>query len=119
MTLENTNLFYPNLILSVLTDDLRRKPWKGLHDPVAGHCYVASEAEYYLEAKDLGFVPYQMKWEGSSHWFLMNDEGVALDLTATQFSDLPDYLSAKRRAFLTKTPSKRALIVIDRVRGLL
>lgn len=49
----------------------------------------------------------------------MNDEGVALDLTATQFSDLPDYSSAKRRAFLTKTPSKRTLVVIDRVKGLL
>lgn len=118
MMLVNTSLFYPNLILSVLSDDLRRKPWKGSTCNVAGHCYVASEAEYHLEAKALGFLPYQMWWEGSSHWFLMN-EGVVLDLTATQFDKIPDYSYAKRKAFLTKHPSRRAIIVMDRVNDLL
>ena len=32
------------LIAESLTDDLRRPPWRGSPNPLAGHCYVASEA---------------------------------------------------------------------------
>ena len=33
-------------IIDNLTDDLRKKPWNGSKNKVAGHCYVASEAGY-------------------------------------------------------------------------
>ena len=48
-------------IIDNLTDDLRKKPWNGSKNKVAGHCYVASEAGYQeditiLYQKSLNFL---------------------------------------------------------------
>ena len=56
----------------------------------------------------MGYTVYRMDHEGSSHWFLKNPEGQILDTTWQQFKTKPDYTQAKRAAFLTKEPSKRA-----------
>lgn len=104
-------------VVRALTDDLRRAPWKGHPNPLAGHCYVASEAMYHLMGgKDSGLTPQFINHEGSPHWFLKSDSGIVYDLTAGQFETPVPYDQARGCGFLTSKPSKRAQIVIDRAR---
>ena len=100
-------------VQKVLTDDLRREPWKGSDSPLAGHCYVASEALYHLSGKNL--LPHHMTWEGASHWFLKTKTGEIVDPTASQFKHAPDYSLGRGKGFLTKQPSKRCAEVLRRV----
>jgi len=57
---------------------------------------------------------------GISQWSLNNEaknetiSGVVIDPTAGQFSTPVPYDRARGRGFLTKTPSKRAQILIER-----
>jgi hypothetical protein len=119
-------------ILKHLSPDLLHPTFVGSSSPVGGHCYIASEAAYYLFAKDEGYKPYFLYHEGSPHWFLAggycttecyearpiwslaNGQNI-LDLTAAQFHTLPDYSKAVRKGFMTKQPSKRAKILMERV----
>lgn len=98
-----------------LSDDLRRSPWKNHPNPLAGHCYVVSEALYHL----LGcskWKPEQIHHEGVSHWYLRNNiSGAILDITATQFDTSVPYNLGRGKGFLTKSPSKRATILIERI----
>jgi hypothetical protein len=82
-----------------------------------GACYVASETLYYL-AREAGIplLPYGIVHEGVSHWFLRTEDGTVFDLTAAQFSTPVPYDEGKRRAFLTREPSARAKVLLDRVR---
>lgn len=101
-----------------LTDELRRAPWKGNPNCLAGHCYVASEALWHLLGGEAsGYVPQNIKHAGGPHWYLKHKEtGEILDPTASQFSDTVPYSQGVGKGFLTKQPSKRAQIVIDAVR---
>lgn len=106
-------------VVSVLTDELRRPPWRGSPNPVAGHCYVASEALWHLlGGSDSVWRPYGMSHEDASHWWLQHDDGTILDATADQFSTPVPYRQGRRRAFLTQTPSHRAKVVLSRVERL-
>jgi hypothetical protein len=101
-----------SLIRAALTPELL-KPGFG----PKGHCYVASEAAYHLlGGKEAGLKPMNLKHEGVQHWFLLGPDGV-IDLTSDQFETPVPYESARGRGFLTKEPSKRAQIVIDRVKA--
>jgi len=105
-------------IQGCLTDDLRRAPWRGSPNRLAGHCYVASEALYHLAGgKASGLTPQNVQHEGASHWYLKHKDGTIVDPTAGQFSTPVPYSQGKGKGFLTKRPSKRAQIVIDRVNG--
>lgn len=77
---------------------------------MAGHCYVASEAYYHLR----GGKPMNMRHEGVSHWFILDGDEI-VDLTADQFETVPDYSTARGCGFLTKKPSKRCQILLDRL----
>lgn len=107
-----------NLIRDQLTDDLLKKDWlkkKPENSPNSfGHCYIASEALYYMGGKEYGLKPYILKINGGTHWFLRN-KAEFIDPTWDQFSFYLDYESAKGAAFLTKYPSKRTKILIERV----
>ena len=105
-----------SLIVHALTDDLRRAPWKGSANPLAGHCYVASEAAWHaMGGKDSGYVPQTIRHEGATHWYLRHAEhGTILDLTASQFSTPVPYAKGRGCGFLTREPSKRARIVLER-----
>jgi len=94
-------------------DDLRRAPWRGSANLLAGHCYVASEVVYHLWARRAGYRPATVHHEGAVHWFLIHRDGRILDLTASQFSTLPPYALARCRGFLTSAPSKRAMAVLE------
>ncbi len=79
-----------------------------MSEPLKGNCYATTEALYHLlGGKTNGWQPFRMMHEGVSHWFLWN-HGVVLDPTVWQFKTAPDYFTAKRAAFLTTRPSKRA-----------
>lgn len=106
-------------IRSVLTDDLRRAPWKGCENPMAGHCYTASEALYHaMGGKAAGLTPMQINHEGAPHWFLKTKDGGIIDPTADQFKTPVPYEKAKGKGFLTRQPSKRARTILERA-GLL
>jgi hypothetical protein len=110
-------------IRTVLTPDLIRPKYRGhASNPMYGHYYVASEAMFHL----LGGwgSPYQaMRGKdetGDVHWWLRDtDDGSIIDVTADQFTSvgkLPPYANGRAGPFLTKQPSKRAQVVLDRLR---
>ena len=106
-------------VQGALTDDLRHAPWKGNPNPLAGHCYVASEALYHLMGgKAAGLHPMFIRHEGQPHWFLKHESGKIIDPTADQFATPVPYDQAKGKGFLRgEQTSKRAQVVIDRVTG--
>jgi len=107
--------WWPHSMYEYLTDDLRRPPFKGSPNPVAGHCYVASEVLYHLwGGKAAGWKSMHVNHEGVSHWYLMNQTEI-IDPTASQFATPVDYSKGKGKGFLTALPSKRAMYVIRRV----
>ncbi len=104
---------FSRVLFSALTDDLRRKPWKGSPNPLAGHCYLACEVLSHIS--DGKLKPYFVRHEGAPHWFLKDENGNVLDPTVGQFNTTPDYTKGRGKGFLTKKPSKRAKIVLDRL----
>ena len=113
---------FRGLIIDHLTDDLLttkyRRIKKGANVPnTFGHCYVASEAAYYLlGGKEEGWKPMHMTHLGASHWFLKHESGFILDLTYNQFKSPLDYTKARGTGFLTKEPSKRAKMLLIRIK---
>lgn len=103
-------------IVRVLTDDLRKPKYRGNSNPLVGHCYVASEAIYHLVGgQQSKLVPYFIRHEGEPHWFLASRyTGQIVDPTAGQFTTPVSYWWGVRKGFLTKYPSKRAKIVMER-----
>ncbi len=108
-------------ILSVLTPDLLTREWKAKikpsDHPLRGYCYVVAEVVYHLEAKERGYTPcfLRMPEERGTHWFLRKGSKV-LDPTAAQFKTPRAYDEGKGCGFLTKKPSKRAQVVIQRIK---
>ncbi len=84
----------------------------GLVHPLAGHCYVATEALYHMGAKDEGYRPHVLQVELGTHWFLKDSQGAILDPTAAQFPELPDYQAGRCCGFLTRQPSRRTRTVM-------
>jgi hypothetical protein len=98
-----------------LIDQSRCKPRRGA-SPLECHCYHAAEAVYHLAgAKKSGLVPVHGKFRGGTHWWLEDRKsGRVVDPTAAQLpSDYP--YDGRRAGFLTRDPSKRARIVMQRV----
>jgi len=102
-------------IVCNLSDDLLKKEYRNILDKnkFTGHCYVASETYYHLSGSDLKV--YHIKHEKSTHWFLKDNKDKIIDITKDQFKTPVPYQKAKRGFFLTKTPSKRSLKLIDKV----
>ena len=85
---------------------------------------MASEALWHLlggmdsewRPRFLKYKPKYARVEPTPHWFLQRPwDGRVLDPTADQFHYLPRYAEAVHVPFLTREPSRRARIVIDRV----
>ena len=111
-----TNAKLIGLIKSSLTTDLLKKEFKyNINNPLAGHCYICSEAAFYLFAKKNGYKPCFIKHEGVPHWFLKKDNKI-IDITKNQFKNknVP-YSEGRNIGFLTKQPSKRTQILLMRV----
>lgn len=119
-----------DLIVAALSPDLLKPTWQRVAQakgcPLVGHCYAASEAMFHLlGGADKGWVPQVLShasWPaglapGQTHWFLRNARtGEVVDPTAGQFLPLcPDHSAAKGCGFLTRAPSRRAAVLIERV----
>jgi len=102
-------------IVRNLSDDLLKKEYLSVENKnkYTGHCYVASETYYHLSNEKL--MIYQIKHEGSSHWFLKDEKNNIIDLTSKQFKTKVPYEEATRRSFLTNFPSKRCKTLMKRV----
>lgn len=105
-----------------LTPDLLKPKYrkKKRRNRYTGHCYVATEALFHmLGKKRSGFVPQVIRHEGGTHWFLKHSEsGTILDLTSRQFRIPVPYHKGRGTGFLTRKPSKRARILMRRVRAM-
>lgn len=115
-------------IQSVLTPDLLKGMWnKEFDNPLAGHCYAATEALYWIlggpQSDYKTYVLSHLTWpegldEGETHWFLRNSKGEILDPTAGQFEDVEiDYNKGKYNSMMNypKGGSKRAKEIIRRI----
>lgn len=116
-------------LAAVLTPDLLKGVWRKIAaetgNPLAGHCYAASEALYHLlGGRESGWTPCVLShrtWPegldpGQTHWFIRHKAtGEVLDPTAGQFPADVDYARAVGSGFLTKDPSKRARAIIERL----
>lgn len=95
-----------------------KPPFRRLDRPMAGACYVASEAIYHLSGgADSGLKPMRIKHEGVSHWWLVDADDTVVDATADQFDTAVPYADGVGSGFLTKQPSKRAQVLIERMHG--
>lgn len=93
--------------------ELLKAEYRDSNHPLAGHCYVASEAYYHAQGgSDSGLSVWHINHENESHWFLRDGETI-IDLTVDQFTRIPKYEEATRKGFLTRGPSKRARAVLS------
>lgn len=108
-----------------LTPDLLKKQYRERNatNPMFGHCYVATEAFFHLTKSTFPgrFSIYHGRDdEGIVHWWLHDNQSVKiLDITADQYYSLhktPPYENGRRGSFLTNEPSKRAVIVMEKVK---
>jgi len=102
-----------NKIIENLTEDLLKPEFKNGTSPLEGHCYVASETYFHLSDEIL--KPKIVKHNKITHWYLESEDGEVIDLTVGQFSSPPDYSKGRGIGFLTKNPSKRSQILIQRI----
>jgi hypothetical protein len=105
-------------IQRVLTSDLLSKKYAAETHPLGGHCYVAAEALFHaMGGKEAGLTAYVASYDGCTHWWLQDARGRKYDPTKPQYTDLglePPYHLGRAGGFLTKQPSKRAKLVLDR-----
>lgn len=114
-----TDKFARSLVKDVrtcLSEELRKKAYRDHPNPVAGHCYVASEVIYHeLGGKEAGWTPQVIRHEGGPHWYLKHTDGRVIDPTCDQFETPVAYDEGKGCGFLTKQPSKRSQKVLARL----
>jgi hypothetical protein len=116
-------------IQEALSPDLLSPDWRvkneGSGNPLVGHCYVAAEALFHrLGGREAGWQSFMLNhalWpqgcdEGETHWFLKHRSGVVADPTAGQYEGQPiAYDRGRACGFLTKEPSRRASVVLERI----
>jgi len=79
--------------------------------PTTGYCYIVSEIIHHFLLNGQS-KPHLIRLEsGGTHWFLKLPIGQIVDWTADQFDRPIPYGRAKPAGFLTKTPSKRSLVL--------
>lgn len=103
-----------------LTPAYRRQHEAGC-DAMTGHCFVATNAFWHATGGPQGkYQPRQVRVEGESHWFLVDDRGHVVDLTASQFSTPVPYAQGRRVGMRARPggdarPTERAQAVLDRI----
>jgi hypothetical protein len=109
-------------IRGVLSPDLLKKEYHSENaiNPMFGHCYVATEALYYLLNDPARYGPARGRDERDIvHWWLVDlYENRIWDATKDQYlsvGKVPPYQNGKRSGFLTNFPSKRCKIVLNRL----
>jgi len=80
--------------------------------PLAGLCYVLSEAFYHLYGERFRLRPMRARYYGTTHWWLETESGKVIDLTAEQYSGRFPYHKGRCGGFLTKEPSRRTKAIL-------
>jgi len=80
--------------------------------PLAGLCYVLSEAFHFLYGKRFGLTPYRARHYGLTHWWLQTTAGKVIDLTAGQYTRPFPYSKGRAGGFLTKRPCRRTRAIL-------
>lgn len=98
-----------------ISPELIKPKYRTAH-PVAGACYVVSEAAYHILGGSFnGFKPMVGRVGDMTHWWLQWNSRI-IDPTKSQFmhyKELKKFYDAGRGCgFLTKEPSKRAMALI-------
>lgn len=122
-TFEADIAYARTLVQGFLTTDLLKPEWRKQQHPLEGFCYVASEVLFYaLGPEDWQPMSgtYDRNGKEAQHWWLVHKTtNRILDATSDQFWNDEQlrmlYEEGKPRAFLTKKPSRRARILIDRI----
>lgn len=117
--------FITSHIQATLTDDLLKPVYKQMDQRhvTTGHCYAASEAAFHLLGGGECWKSMCGRDEsGGTHWWLKHKtSGDVLDVTSDQFTHfgkIPPYANGRPVGFLTKLPSKRAVVIMDRLKAL-
>lgn len=117
------NRYLMNQALIYMGPDLLKPQYRdtwSVQYPTRGYCYNVTEFVFHYNKKFLeGFYPYVLGGipnETGNHRYLMNDEGLVIDLTADQFPnwELVDYHNGKKNMFFPIKgggPSKRTKIL--------
>lgn len=95
--------------------ELVKKKYRDKSRPLFGHCYTASEIYFHLRGKEDGYCSYCMEIPEGTHWFLKNPKtNDIIDLTCGR--EEYDYSKSRPVPFMTKQPSKRAKIIIEKIK---
>ncbi len=106
-------------VIASLTPELVKEEFQFLQKKhrLGGHCYVATEAMYYLlGGKNSGYMPASIVHEGVKHYYLKHREtGEVIDLTAAQFRTAIAYQKGRGSVYRQFKPSKRTATLLARV----
>ena len=80
--------------------------------PLAGLCYVLSEAFYHLHP-EFDLKPVRARHYGVCHWWLETRSKQVIDVTAEQYTRPFHYHKGIAGGFLTKQPSKRCRAIME------
>lgn len=117
--------FFMEVIRANLSDDLLSPEQSSRlgpeRRPCAGHCYIAVEALWHLaDGRSRRWQTVSLRLpDGNTHWWIRTPEGEVLDPTAHQFATPPDYSAGTPRGLLTRQPSRRCRVLLDRVNAVL
>lgn len=109
--------------VKLIQDNLQQgdlKPrYRGNSNPMAGHCFVATEVFIYLMGgKDAGWKSMNVRHENDSHWYAQHSDGTVVDITASQFSTPVPYDKGIGKGMMQRVagiPSKRSKKVLERL----
>lgn len=110
-------------IQQALSVDLLAPAYRDFAEPtdhyVRGHCYIATEAFYYLYGKAAGYkCRFTSTGKNVTHWWLENTkDGRIADPTAPQVSADFDYSIGTPKGFQNPSPNKRTRELMRRVRA--
>lgn len=110
-----------NRVRAALSTDLLRADYARRKPPTApaswGLCYVAAEAVYHLAGgASSGLRPASVRIDAQTvHWYLLDRDGNVIDPTSDQFAETPHYAGGCGRGFLTREPSARARVLMQRL----
>lgn len=118
------NVHSPEALVRALqesfSEELLKPRYRGHNGhPHTGHCYAASEALYHLWGKKAGAKPVRLRVGDDTHWWLSHPTLGVIDPTAAQFPFPVPYAQGRGGGFLTREPSKRARVLMERARRLL
>ena len=81
------------------------------------YSYIGNEALYHLlGGKTNGLTAMIKRVNNDTHWYLRDKDGKYLDVTKDFFTEDPiDYSSGRGTGFLSKRPSKRTQVLLNKI----